>query len=104
MKKFEIQITEKLSRIIEIEANSEMEAIEEITRRHNNKNIVLDYNDFEGAVIHKKEDDLKSLLEIVVEYLFEDEKRHFEEDDEPSENHIYLILVKIKKLLDDGFI
>lgn len=104
MKKFEIQVTEKLSRNIKIEAISEIEAIEEITKRYNNQDIVLDYNDFKELMIYRKGDDLKSLLEVVIEYLFEDEKRNFEEEDELSENHIYLILVKIKKLLDNNFI
>jgi hypothetical protein len=42
--------------------------------------------------------ELKLLINEVIEYLFEDEKRHFEEDDIPSNDHIYLKLLRLKEL------
>lgn len=40
------------------------------------------------------------LVNEVVNYLFEDEKRHYEEFEKPPRNHIYLKLKKLKKLND----
>lgn len=42
--------------------------------------------------------ELKFLINEVIEYLFEDEKRHFEEDEFSSKNHIYLKLLRLKEL------
>lgn len=40
------------------------------------------------------------LVNEVINYLFEEEKRHFEEFEKPPINHIYLKLKKLKKLND----
>lgn len=40
------------------------------------------------------------LVNEVINYLFEEEKRHFEEFEKPPRNHIYLKLKKLKKLND----
>jgi hypothetical protein len=42
--------------------------------------------------------ELKILIDEVIEYLFKDEERHFEEEEFPSENHIYLKLLRLKEL------
>jgi hypothetical protein len=42
--------------------------------------------------------ELNLLINEVIEYLFEDEKRHFEEDETPSKTHIYLKLLRLKEL------
>lgn len=46
MKKFIIQVEEQLSRSIEIEATSELEAISEVRRLYFKEEIVLDEKDF----------------------------------------------------------
>lgn len=46
----------------------------------------------------KNNTELKNLLNEVIDYLFEDEKRHFEEEENPSSDHIYLKLLRIKEL------
>lgn len=42
--------------------------------------------------------ELNLLLSEVIEYFFEDEKRHFEEEETPPSNHIYLKLLRLKEL------
>ncbi len=46
MKKYKIEVSERLSRIIEVEANTDNEAIEKIRNMYNNEEIVLDIEDF----------------------------------------------------------
>ena len=46
MKKFTIQVEEQLSRSIEIEANSEYEAMLEVRKLYFEEKIVLNENDF----------------------------------------------------------
>ena len=49
---YSVEITETLSRVIEIEANSETEAQEEIQRQYKNKDIILtSYDDFQSSNI-----------------------------------------------------
>ena len=40
----------------------------------------------------------KKEIKTVIEYLWEDEKKHFEENDCPN-NHIFFILKKLKELV-----
>lgn len=51
MTKYKVQVTEALSRIIEVEAKSEEEAIAEIERRYQEEEIVLDSNDGCGVEV-----------------------------------------------------
>lgn len=46
MKTFEIEITELLSRIIEVEAETENEAFEKVNEMYQNEKIVLDSSDY----------------------------------------------------------
>lgn len=46
MKTFEIEITELLSRIIEVEAETENEAFEKVKEMYQNEKIVLDSSDY----------------------------------------------------------
>lgn len=46
MKTFEIEITETLQRIIEIEAKSEDEAYQTVLKKYKNEEIILDDSDF----------------------------------------------------------
>ena len=45
-KKFNIQITEKLQRVVSVRANSLSDAIFKVKSKYKNEEIVLDYNDY----------------------------------------------------------
>ena len=51
MKKYNVQITEYLQRIITVEAESEEDAIAKVESEHDLAHIVLDYSDFTGKDI-----------------------------------------------------
>ena len=51
MKKYNIQITEYLQRIITVEAESKEDAIAMVEREYDLAHIVLDYSDFTGKDI-----------------------------------------------------
>ena len=46
-----------------------------------------------------KDDEKNMLIKDVIEYLYSDEKKHFEES-ENAENHIYIKINRLKTLLD----
>ena len=48
-KKFNIQITETLRRVVTVRANSLSDAIFKVKNQYKNEEIVLDYTDFKGA-------------------------------------------------------
>ena len=50
MSKFKVIVTEILSREVEIEAESAIDAEIEVENMHRNSEIVLDYSDFHGDV------------------------------------------------------
>lgn len=89
--------------IIEIEAKSKKEAIKKTKQLYSDENFVLDYNhhiatDFilnNGISFVKDEKYL--LLDEIIEYLFEDEKKHYEESRDKT-NSIYKKLVRLKEL------
>lgn len=56
METFKIEVKEILSRIIEIEANSNEEALLKIEDLYKKQEIVLDANDFVATEFHKIED------------------------------------------------
>lgn len=105
MKVFKIEIKETLSEIIDIKANTIDEAIFKTHQLYSNEEIILGAENHVDTEIvefnHEISLDQKSILiNDVIEYLLEDEKKHFEEFDSPPENHIYLKLVKLKQLLN----
>lgn len=51
MKKYKVQVTEALSRVVEVEAESEEAAIEEVERRYQEEEIVLDSDDGCGVEV-----------------------------------------------------
>lgn len=92
--KIDIKITETLSKIVSVKANSVAEAINKIEDKYNNEKIVLDYSDYDRNVIFEENiDNFDSkkdfLINEVIEYLIKDEKKHFEEMNEHN-NQIYL--------------
>lgn len=56
-KTYQVEITETLQRVVEVEAESEEEAIETIEEQYRDEEIVLDYNDFMGCEIDIFESD-----------------------------------------------
>ena len=44
------------------------------------------------------DDELKGLIKILIHYNWKNEEKHYEEA--PTENHIFLVLKKIKKIID----
>jgi len=104
MKTFEFEIKEILSKLIEVDANSEDEAYQKVKNMYKSKDIVLDNSDVTDFSVKKvliNDDALqKDNLAELVDYLYQDEKKHYEafNDNKPS-NHIFLKLEKIKKLI-----
>ena len=97
----DIRITEVLSRVVSVNSDSIDDAILIVEDMYYNQEIVLDDSDYDGnLVIEKKEDNFQSkkdfLINEVLEYLIKDEKKHYEELNEPSE-HIYLTLLELEK-------
>jgi len=99
METFKIEIQESLKRVVEVEALNTNEAIEIVENEYKKCIHVLDYNDFvevnfididKECEIDKKE----KLTMDLIDYLWNDEEKHFEESDYPV-NHIFL---KIKEL------
>lgn len=45
MKKYQIEVREVLSRVIEVEANNENEALDKVYEMYDNEKIVLDWHD-----------------------------------------------------------
>jgi hypothetical protein len=106
MKIFEIEVLEILSRVIKIEANEMGEAIDTVKKKYDRAEIVLNYNDFvevDFIDIHSqsKEDIKRNLIKDIIEYLYEDEKKHYEEfDDDKPKDHIFLKLKELSKILN----
>lgn len=100
MKTYEIQIKEILSRTIEVQALTENGAIEQVKNIYSKEDFTLNPSDFEDVFIENKANcnKLNILITNIIDYLFDDEKKHYEEDEEPA-NHIYLKLIEAKKLL-----
>ncbi|MDP2176628.1 MAG: DpnD/PcfM family protein [Bacteroidota bacterium] len=104
METFKIEIQEFLARVVEIESESLQEAFTEVQNKYRNSDIVLDANDFVEVDFidinaQSKNHEIKMLTKEVVEYLFENEKKHYEESENPQ-NHIFLKLERLKFILD----
>jgi hypothetical protein len=101
---YKIEVQEFLSRVISIEANTVEEAIAIISDDYKKAHLVLNSNDFvdvnfidiDAKELKSKKDELT--LDII-DYLIEDEKKHFEEFDKAPKDHIYLKLKKLKDLI-----
>ena len=53
MKTYKIEVEEVLQKVCEVEANSEIEALEIVKRKYDDEEIVLDYNDLVERNIRK---------------------------------------------------
>ena len=56
MKKYSIEVYEVLSRIVKVEANNEVEAIERVGQMYRNCEIVLDDSDYKFSKICVKDE------------------------------------------------
>ncbi len=103
MKTFEFEIQEFLSRNIEIEAKNEEEAFFKVKEMYKKEQIILDSSDYVDTKIIKKtsienEYEKDKLISEIVDYLYLDEEKYFEECEKPLD-HIFLKLEKIKNLI-----
>lgn len=101
METFKIEIQELLSKTIEIQAENIEEAIEKVNQMYKNEEIVLDYSNFVDKKIIPQTlmNEKEILIKEIIEYLYIDEKKHFEELEE-SNNHIFSKIKKLKNLID----
>ncbi len=101
METYRIEVIEILSRVVDVKALSSEDAISTINKSYKKSEIVLDADDFIDVNfidINKKEDK-NQLIKDIIEYLYIEEKKHFEENDQP-ENHIFNKIEKLKMLID----
>lgn len=107
MKTFNIEIQEFLSRIIEVEANDVNEAISIVEDNYKKCVHVLDYNDFvevnfQDINTQNKEERKNELTKEIINYLYKNEEKHYEEYEEYNKpnDHIFLKLEELKNLFD----
>lgn len=101
METFKVEIQELLSRTIDIQAKNIEEAIAIANQMYNSEEIVLDYNDLSKQEIISNHliDEKENLTKEIIEYLYQDEQKHFEELEEPKD-HIFLKLKRLKTIMD----
>jgi len=98
MKNYKFTIKETLERIVEVEAPSSDAAFETVSKMYKNEEIVLTENDFlDVRILEGTLNDQGSLTHEIIDYLYNDEKKHYEED--PKPNHIFLKLKQLINLL-----
>ncbi len=103
MKTFEIEIIETLIKKVKIKADFAEAAIIKAKKRYNDEKIILDSNDFidtEIVLSNKNSifDEKRELTNDIIEYLYKDEKKHYEEEIDEPDNHIFLKLMRLKAL------
>lgn len=103
MSNYKIEIEEWYLRQLNIEADSFDDAVEKVHDLYkSNKLNAQDLSIVGYKIKDGNEDESKdALIKGIISYLYRDEKRHYEEfgDDKP-EDHIYLKLVKLLKMID----
>lgn len=104
METFKIEIQELLARVVEVQAENIQEAFSKVNKQYIKAEIVLDYNDFAEVNFtdinsQSKTDKISSLIKEVINYLYSDEQKHFEESNQPQ-NHIFEKLEQLKSLID----
>ena len=103
MGSYKIKTEETYVREFEIQANTFEDAVEKVHDLYrNNKLSAQDLSLLSYKIKVGNEDEGKdALIKEIILYLYRDEKRHYEEfgDDKP-EDHIYLKLVKLLKMID----
>ncbi len=101
METFKIIVQELLSRTISVQAQNMEEAIEKVSQMYRNTEIVLDAEDFiENEIIPATlKNEKEVLIKEIIEYLYEDEKKNFEESEKPN-NHIFCKIERLKTLIN----
>lgn len=101
MKTFEIIVQELLSRTISVQAQNIEEAIEKVNQMYRKTEIVLDAEDFlqKEIIPVTLKNEKEVLIKEIIEYLYEDEKKNFEESEKPN-NHIFCKIERLKTLID----
>lgn len=104
METFKVEIQELLTRVVEVQAENIQDAFLKINEQYKKAEIVLDYNDFAEVNFtdinsQSRADEIYSLIKEVVKYLYTDEKKHFEELEEPN-NHIFPKIERLNTLID----
>jgi hypothetical protein len=99
---YNIEISERLARVLHIDASSLDEAIEIAEQKYHNEEIILDWMDFHDNVVIREfrenlDNEKDELISEIIEYLIKDEEKHFIESGKPN-NHIYTKLIKLQKL------
>ena len=104
METFKIEVQELLARVVEVQAENLEEAFTVVNDQYKKEEIVLDYDDFVqvdfiDANSQSQKDEVNMLVIDVINYLYSEELKHFEELDKP-ENHIFRKLERLKLLID----
>lgn len=107
METFKIEVQESLARVIEVEGSSLQDAISKVSKQYKETEIVLDYNDFVEVNFidinsQNINDERNILIKKVIDYLYKDEERHYEECEDEPQNHIYRTLKRLKEINDNG--
>jgi len=98
MSTYTFEVEEILVRSIEVHAKSSNAAYEVVSQMYKNEDIVLSADDFSHVSIREStSDNQDTITQEIIDYLYNDEKRHYEEDPQPD--HIFLKLKKLKNLL-----
>lgn len=102
METFKIEVQEVLSRIVEVEAKSVEDAVDQVYEQYKKAEIVLDYTDLVEMDVFSQDskEEKNNLIKEIVDYLFEEEQKHFEEFDVKPDTHIFLKLKRLKELTD----
>ncbi|MDD4235548.1 MAG: DpnD/PcfM family protein [Bacteroidales bacterium] len=104
MNTFKIEIKELLARVVEVQAKNIQEAFSKVKDQYVKAQIVLDYNDFAAVNFtdinnQSKRDEINMLIKGIIDYLYVDEQKHFEESNNPK-NHIFQKLERLQSLID----
>jgi len=102
MKNYKVIVEEKLSRIIDVKANSKKEAVNNVYDLYKKEEIVLNEVDLKEQNFIEINDVIKKeeLILEVIDYLWKDEEKHFEESEKPK-NHIFLKLKRLKEITNE---
>lgn len=94
MKSFEIQITEKLTRTVEVMADSLEDAQTTVKSKYKNDEIALDYSNFQDVTFESLDFEIeyKNLVDDLIEYVSKHESL------ESNQNHTKNIFLKINRL------
>ncbi len=100
---YEIEVIEILSRKVMIEADNVETAIQQVKEEYYNEEIILDYLDFQEVkfIDSKKKEYEHQLMIEIIDYLYQNEERHYKELNEPNE-HVFLKIRTLKDMVING--